>query len=200
MSSSDRVASSSSYQEHEECPQGKETQFLLSNTKKAAAINICLLDAFYLRPGAVSVPRPVPNLWLIADGSPLCLRRGRGLWLFLEVGTQRQDTLLSEHSLCSALTRLLGAQCLEPALQGTQLLCGHNKKSKHKDHDWAGRSGPPPSGGFSALVPVTLAIFSKGFPIKLHLEEKTQHPTVPQPCAEHSGLEMKWYVRFSPGR
>lgn len=145
------------------------------------------------------VPRPVPNLGLVADGSPLG-RRGLWLWLFLEVGAQCQDALLPEHSLCSSLTWLLGTQRLEPALQGTQLFCGYNKRNKPKDHDGAGSSGPPPPGGLSVLAPLTVAIFGDSFPIKLHLEVKTQHPTVPQPCSEHSGLRVKWYVQFSPGR
>ena len=67
----------------------------------------------------------VPNLRLIADKPAL---KGAGLGLLLEGGPEGQDTLLLQHSLCSSLTWFLRTQCLEPAVQGTQLLCGHGRK------------------------------------------------------------------------
>lgn len=86
----------------------------------------------------------VPNLRLIADSPPL---KGAGVGLLLEVGPEGEDTLLLQHHLRSSLTWFLRTQCLEPAVQGTQLFCGDGRKKGIHQHDleWASKSGPPPS-------------------------------------------------------
>lgn len=57
-----------------------------------------------------------------SSGSLVTALSGAGLGLLLEVRLESQDTLLFQYSLCSSLTWLLSTQCLEPAVQGTQLL------------------------------------------------------------------------------
>lgn len=110
----------------------------------------------------------------------------------MEVGPKSQDPLLFQHSFCSLLTRLLGAQCLEPAAQGSQLICGQGRKRESAGvRSWTGQAGT--SSLLCEISPAILPVPS-AVPCKAALsgdQYSTAHSTTPTPssrsCRSHLG-------------
>lgn len=147
ISSSDRVASSSSCKSGQYPSPGKEGTQGEEISPRTDRVKSCAQTLSPSHPrhlrhrGCVGAPLLCPNLRLIADNPAL---QGAGLGLLLEVGPEGQDTLLLQHSLCSSLTRLLRTQRLEPAVQGIQLLCGRGEGKQSTRLRMGGWKAPPP--------------------------------------------------------